>query len=500
MAESNKTPDFPEYNDWLPNFVETLRKTAFKSKKAAAAYVHLHPTTIFRYESEEVLIRAPLGYLACLAMAYIDKRKEIDELPPGIHERLLGEVNKAIKREYNKDAVAFKTWDQLTKIAAHYLDQQRNPSQISKLTPNKPVTPKAPPPPTDERPKFSGVFLAPPLPQQGVFGRDKFMGQISKTLGFESDVDQNVGPIALLGMGGIGKTTLAIALAHQDSIPQMFPDGVLWTSLGPKPTVRLKLNSWGKALNLDLIPERDEAACQEQLRNVLYHRRILLIVDDVWDTNHGKYFQVAGPQCGTVFTTRESPIANILATRARTLLVNVLEPGAALQLLYKLAPQTAHIKKKTPLKLCERLEFLPLALTLAGHMLANESDVPKHMERVLGELIERGQARLNLIQPDGRQGIDEENPVSLQAILGMSVERLSKSDQERFAMLSVFGGEPLTWEIKAASSVWECSIAETEATISRFIQRGLVEPQGNRYHIHALLADYAKGLATKLGL
>ncbi len=80
-----------------------------------------------------------------------------------------------------------------------------------------------------------------------------------------------------------------------------------------------------------------------------------------------------------------------------------------------------------------------------------------------------------LLQSEGRHGLDDDSPVSLQAILGMSVQRLSKGDQDRFAMLSVFGGEPLTWEIKAVSAVWECTIEEAEETLSHFIQRGLVE-------------------------
>ncbi len=152
------------------------------------------------------------------------------------------------------------------------------------------------------------------------------------------------------------------------------------------------------------------------------------------------------------------------------------------------------------MRLCERLEFLPLALTLAGRLLASEADVPTRMQRLLDELMEHREARLQLLQAEGRLGLAEDQPVSLQAILGMSVERLSKTDQERFAMLAVFGGEPLTWEIKAAAHVWECSVEEAEATISRFIQRGLVERRGERYWMHALLADYAAEMMEKMGL
>ncbi len=343
-------------------------------------------------------------------------------------------------------------------------------------------------------------FMTPPLPPQGIFGRDEDLTRIFDLLALDDEQAANIPPVALRGMGGIGKTTLAIALGRLAIIPKLFPDGVLWVALGPNPTIRILLDGWGRALGVDLLPERDENACRDRLRAVLYHRRVLVIVDDVWKVAHGQYFTVAGPRCRTLVTTRESPVAYTLATRERTLRVDVLKPEAALALLRRLAPEAVLADERNAIRLCERLEFLPLALTLAGRLLASEADVPTRMQRVLRELIERRESRLQLLQAEGRLGLTEDHPVSLQAILGMSVERLSKTDQERFAMLAVFGGEPLTWEINAAAYVWECSVEEAEATISRFIQRGLVERRGERYWMHALLADYAAEMLEKMGL
>jgi len=335
-------------------------------------------------------------------------------------------------------------------------------------------------------------FLVPPLPPQGVFGREQDLDALSARLALPDLSATEVPPVALLGMGGVGKTTLALWLGRHAGIRTRFPDGVLWAEVGPSPVLRTLLNGWGQALGIDLIPSRDEAACRDRLRDVLAERRVLLIVDDVWDVNHGSLFLVAGPRCCTLFTTREPPIAYTLATSKRTLRVDVLSPEASLQLLEALAPEGVAADRAAAQRLCKRLAFLPLALKLAGRLLANEAGVPRRMQRLLDELTEQRKARLALEQLEGRKGLEEESSVSLRAILGLSVNRLSKVDQERFAMLSVFGGEPLTWEIRAVSSVWECSQEEAEATTARLIQRGLVEPRPeDRYWMHALLADYA---------
>lgn len=343
--------------------------------------------------------------------------------------------------------------------------------------------------------------MVPALPPQGIFGRDETLSKIIHLLQLEGEKSRDTPPLALRGMGGVGKTTLTLALGRLEDMRQRFPDGILWIALGPSPTIRFLQEDWGRALGLDLLPEQDENSCRHRLQEALYDRQALLIVDDVWELHHAKQFEVAGPACRLVVTTRESDIAHHLATRERTIQVDILSPEASLQLLYRLLPQAVAPNEKVARQLCERLEYLPLALTLAGRMLANETDIPSRLQRLVAELLERREARLQLLQDEGRLGIDEENPVSLQAILGLSVDRLSAVDKERFAMSAVFGGEPLTWQLEMAAHVWECSQAEAEDTVARLIRRGLVYAQGNgRYWMHALLADYAQELMDSMGL
>jgi CO dehydrogenase nickel-insertion accessory protein CooC1 len=43
--------------------------------------------------------------------------------------------------------------------------------------------------------------------------------------------------VAITGMGGIGKTVLASALAHEPEVRQAFPDGIYWLTIGQKPNL-----------------------------------------------------------------------------------------------------------------------------------------------------------------------------------------------------------------------------------------------------------------------
>ncbi len=343
-------------------------------------------------------------------------------------------------------------------------------------------------------------FMVPALPPQGVFGRTQLITNLAQRLHlFDSSVE-NTPAVALRGMGGIGKTTLAAAIGRLKPVQRTFPDGVLWVSLGQRPTVRLVQNNWGRALQLDLMAERDEAACRDRLREALHRRRCLLLIDDVWEVEHGRQFRVAGPLCRTIYTTRESVIAHELVTRTNTIRVELLEPEAAVALLQQLAPEAVTADEQSAYTLCERLEYLPLAITLAGRMLANEADVPSRMRRLQQELIERRDEALKLVAQSGRLGDSEERPLSVRQILDLSVSRLNQTDRERFAMSSVFGGDPLTWELEAAAFVWECSIEQAEDTTARLIQRGLVERRNGQYWMHALLADYSAELMVEMGL
>jgi hypothetical protein len=333
--------------------------------------------------------------------------------------------------------------------------------------------------------------LAPAIPPQGIFGREKEIADIVKFLALDDEFARDVPPIALRGIAGVGKTTIAIAIAHDADIQHVFRDGVLWVNLGPYPDIMQLLRLWGQALGLDLTSEPDETICRERIRAALSPRKMLLFIDDVWEAAHGVSFLVGGLCCRSLITTRAASVANDLVTRSRVLSVDVLTPDASLQILRSLAPAAVAMEESRARFLCERLGYLPLAITLAGRLLANETEVPSRMKRSLQELIDQPDARMQLFQSEGRTGLDGEIPVPLKDILGLSVRRLKEPDQERFALLSCLPGRSSLWNIADVASICNCTVRQAEDTVSHYIQEGLVESRGEQYQMHTLFVDYA---------
>ena len=77
-------------------------------------------------------------------------------------------------------------------------------------------------------------------------------------------------------MGGIGKTVLAAALAHDSELRQAFPDGIYWLTVGQKPNL---LDLQNKLLRQMTWPKQaltTEEEAKDALRDALESHRSIL--------------------------------------------------------------------------------------------------------------------------------------------------------------------------------------------------------------------------------
>jgi len=137
--------------------------------------------------------------------------------------------------------------------------------------------------------------------------------------------------VALQGGGGFGKTTLAIALCHDDDIQSAFDDGILWATLGERPDVLGSLTKLYNALSKERAVFVDIEDGKRQLADKLKDRDCLIVLDDVRNAAHLRPFLEGGERCARLITTRDVTIA--VGAKAQKTEVDETSPDGALLLL-----------------------------------------------------------------------------------------------------------------------------------------------------------------------
>ncbi len=324
-----------------------------------------------------------------------------------------------------------------------------------------------------ERPDSDAPYLAHSLPPHHVPREAELAELRALLLGDE----RQVAVTALRGMGGVGKTTLAIALCHDRQVIDAFPDGILWATLGPQADILNAQAAWGDALGHDLSSLPDAEARAARLRSLLHNQRCLLVLDDVWDTAHLPSLQVGGPGCATLVTTRERKVAQKVGIAHD---LDVLNPEQAIALLERWAGEIAEDEKAVAGELARRLGYLPLALALAGAQ-AQDGEA---WDDLLAAFHDAQGTDVTLLDLDDPEMRDE----SLVLTFKLSLERLGDALPQHFAKLGVFdAGREAPFTVEAAAAVWEMKPIEAKKILGRLVRAALLNKEGENYSLHLLL-------------
>lgn len=277
-------------------------------------------------------------------------------------------------------------------------------------------------------------------------------------------------PVVVWGAGGLGKTALAVEIAHRQG--WRFPGGVLWLDCRGGPALDTLLDQIGAFCGLEAMdqvkPEQKEMTVRWKLAEL--GERCLLVWDnaeEVWD-NAGmrRFIDSLPPNSQLLITTRDHP------ERAMWEMVE-LEPllDEAMQTLFYRLAGSAGVKVGTQAD----LEAIPPMLRwLQGHPLALMLIVPL--------LVKRGVKRVWAeMQQRPLQGVA--------AAFELSYARLSETQQKLFARLSVFT-IPFEWQAAEALMPGQADVADS---LDVLVQRALLTFDGAHYAYHALLRQYAYG-------
>jgi len=302
--------------------------------------------------------------------------------------------------------------------------------------------------------------------------------------------------IALHGLPGVGKTTLAATLVADPGVQDCFPGGILWAGLGPAPNLQGVLARWATLLGVSFT-QRERAMKLEELTQQLHlaigHRRMLLVIDDAWTDEDALILHVGGDQCVHLLTTRLPQVAFAFAPQER-LLIPELDAQMGVELLAHYVPVLVEENPEAIDELVSAVGGLPLALTLLGHYLAAQalSGQPRRLQTALQRLHEP-QHRLQISMPvastERPPALPSQTPLSLHTAIALSVQMLDPEVYRAFCALCVFPAKPGSFSEEAALAVTECSLE----TLDTLWDMGLLESSGPaRYMLHQTVREYGQ--------
>lgn len=334
-----------------------------------------------------------------------------------------------------------------------------------------------------------------PLPsayRPHLLGRDELLAQLKYSL----CCSEAAVMLALHGLPGVGKTALALELAYDAEVRAHFRDGVLWTGPGLQPDITELLSRWGSLLGVTVTGSARLDTNEDwarALRAAIGQRRMLLVVDDAWESTAALAFQVGGPACAYLVTTRYPNLAVQLAAEGAFAVPELAElDGVAL--LGRHAATFVQQAPETALALVRSVGALPLALTLMGKYLSVQvySGQPRRLHAAVEHLRD---ARMRLQLSEARAlaechpSLTNGTTLSLQSIIAVSEQLLDEYARSALRALSLFPAKPNSFAEEVALEVCQISVE----TLDALCDAGLLESNGpNRYMLHQTIADYAR--------
>jgi DNA-binding SARP family transcriptional activator/predicted negative regulator of RcsB-dependent stress response len=314
-------------------------------------------------------------------------------------------------------------------------------------------------------------------------GRQAAVAQVQELL--EEDQATAIVISAIAGKAGVGKTALAVRVAHR--LRPRFADGQLYVNLRGAEAQALNpadvLAGFLRALGVEgaAIAEGLEERVQ-QFRTRLTDRRVLVVLDNAADEAQVRPLLPASQGCAALVTSRAS-LSGLEA--AHPLCLDVLDPDQAVQLLAKLAgPGRVAAEPEAAAAIVRLCGWLPLAVRIAGARLASR---PQWRLALLTERLADEHRRLDELAT---------GDLEVRASVALSYHGRGEAERRLFRLLGLLAAPSIpAW---VAAALLDTGPMEAEGLLERLVDAQLVEAAGQdqtgqlRYRLHDLLRVYAR--------
>ncbi|KAJ9550086.1 hypothetical protein OSB04_022629 [Centaurea solstitialis] len=240
------------------------------------------------------------------------------------------------------------------------------------------------------------------LEETSLVDESKVMGRegdkealLEKLLGKEA-CNQDVRVVSIVGLGGIGKTTLARVLYNHEKVKDHF-ELRAWVCVSEEFDVFNISKVIFQAVAGNNQDFADLNLLHVALKEKLSKKRFLVVLDDVWNENYMELellqrpFVEGAPGSKIIVTTRKTTVASMMKS-SQSYNLDVLSEEEALSLFARHALDEENFDKYASLKghgegILKKCGRLPLALITLGTMLWEKRDDHEQWEEVLNSEI-----------------------------------------------------------------------------------------------------------------
>ncbi|MEV5411262.1 tetratricopeptide repeat protein [Thermopolyspora sp. NPDC052614] len=329
----------------------------------------------------------------------------------------------------------------------------------------------------------------PPVPAVFV-GREAELRELDERLGRAMEASQTPALIVISGLGGVGKSSLALRWLH--GVRDRFADGQLYADLrgftpGGAASVEEVLERFLRALGI--APDHVPAALDEQVtlfRSATAGRRLIIMLDNAISAAQVRSFLPSSGGSLVLVTTRHR-LPGLIVNGAHFVELRPLRHEAGVELLGRvLGRDRIRAEAEAASTLVNLCGSLPIAVCASAARLALR---PRWSVGRLVRELDDAKRRLPVLSSDA--------DISTQAVFDVSYAALSADEAFLYRLLGLHPGPTFGAGVAAAAA--ELDEGRAAELLDELAGASLVQEEGEeRYRFHDLLRLHAYAKAMEI--